>query len=817
MSTNRRNNGELLSPNLARYLGNRGDRHRPGRISQRKKASNTNDGHLQEKQTSRQQQPQLHNEKNRQQHVVPVAKDQKTEATKKKKKKIAKRNLVIMYPSRHLDNPDHNLPDDSLNMTQLLFSPGANNNEGVLHSIFSPPPPAQMKNVGTDMILSPIGYYGYDEDQGNDVSVFGDHTFMDEQEQEKRNVTVGISMDKENVPPPPSMQPPPERNAMVQILEKEDQPPPPLMQPQNHKTPAKTPSKATEDSSLDSLGEFYTPHPKTPGTKTLEDISYESLNSTHESKEHLLSSFAGKDCQESSSSSSERMVFVTPKQRERVENRAVRDDNGSCDDDDDDDDEFFSPLAQYAPTNDKVDEGSSMNLLKEARSLLASKPESGSLALSVVQDDSGEDEFFSPLAEHVSSACRSRPLPFEERFNQFNEVAHSDKSNRHLVDEEPVEEGSTYRLIDAAKSMLAAPRSVAKENAPVQHYATPEPAEDSVPVKHIGKEQGNNIIISAEKAEQGPDHNQLTPAPDTQTTQLTNDQSPSFSYSITPNSQESQSTPHLHSQSLSALPNDALTVNFVSKCECIPTLETILTVLNGSMRGKQLRQPRLMQFAQKRMTKLRSLKVDETTAEDPIQTDGGKRDQSSQGESQWQFFQREDDWKVKLPPRITAGRKGGKSIAWSEDVKDNAESSVASISIQSSLSFESIPQESKHDLTVNGSPSLLTPKIVQITDLPPPTSSPSIHLSSVAESSLDMNLSESFTLGDESAYWRMNVDDIPEEADAEVPIDTPSQVEMELREELENICVAYEEAKADVTRLTSELEESRRQKVCSDS
>ena len=801
MSPNRHSKGELLSPNLARYLGNGADRQRPGRILQRKALnSNSRHSHRQEDKTSSRQHKHR-GEKNQQQNVASVVKDQNTKSAKKKKK-IAKRNLIVMYPSRHLDS-DHIL-DDSLNMTQLLFSPGAN--DKVLHSMFSPPA-AQMKSVGTDaMVLSPIGY-GY-EAEGNDVSVFGDHTFVEEQ-CGRNNVMVEVEKEKENVPPP-SVVPPPqsERRSIVRMeKEKENQPPSPATQPQNPKTPAKKPSKVTDDSSIDSLGEFYTPCPKTPGIKTLsrsDDISYESLNSSRESKEHLLSSFGGEDGEENSR---DEMVFVTPKQRERVEKLAVEDDNGRCDDD-----EFFSPLAEYAPTNDEVDEGSTMNLLNEAMNLLASKPERQSYALSAVQDDSGEDEFFSPLAEHfTTSAYESRPFQFEERFDQCNGAMHSDHNNNHSVEEESVEEGSTYRLIVDAKSMLASPKSGgANETAPLQHYATSKPvAEESVPVKHIENEEGFNKRVSAEKlANQGSDHYQSTPTPDTQTVQLTNEQSPSFSYSITPNSQESQSTPHLHSQSLSALPNDALTVNFVSKCECITTIETILTVLNGSMRGKQLRQPRLMQFAQKRLTKLRSLKVDETE-KSPGDTFG----KSDEAESQWQFFQREDEWKVKLPPRITAGKRGGKSIAWSEDVKDNAESSVASLSMQSSLSFESIIQDSKHDLTVSGSPSLNTPKVVQITDLPPPTSSPSIHLGSVAESSLDMNLSESFTLGDESAYWKMNVDDIPEEAEAEVPIDKPSQVEMELREELEKICGAYEETKADVARLTTELEKANGQKV----
>jgi hypothetical protein len=255
---------------------------------------------------------------------------------------------------------------------------------------------------------------------------------------------------------------------------------------------------------------------------------------------------------------------------------------------------------------------------------------------------------------------------------------------------------------------------------------------------------------------------------------------------------------------LSALPAGALTVDFVRNCDSIETLKTILMVLNSSKRGKQLRQPRLVQFVHMRLSKL-GYSDDAASRQSTEENNDGF---NVQEESHWQHFQRESEWNVKLPPRIVGGRRGGKCIAWSEDVKDNK--SVASVSLQSSLSFESIIQD-KYDMSIindaTGSNSILnTPKVVQITDMPMPTSSPSIHLSySVAESSLDMNLSESFTLGDESAYWKMNVDNIPEEEedDAMVHNITLSHREVELSRELEEIREAYEDAKADVKRLTA--------------
>lgn len=807
-SSNQPSAHDLVSPNLARYLGGASKQRRPGRIIQQRssneqqRAFNVIHGHPAGSNTNLNR----HNHRTAtNEHQI----DQRKNAAMKKKP-IARRNLVIMYPSKQLaSSAEMNItPDESLNMTQLLFSPGATDGKGMVHSIFSPPAynTKMLRDVGTgvdDLEFSPIshtGSIGQCTDRSymrgasakNEVSLLGDHTFADhtcENELEfERDIAINIGPEKENIAP------------IKQA---------PAISRNTPKTPAKTPSKNVDDSSIDSLGEFYTPCPKTPGTKSAskfnrmeDEISYESLNTTRESKEYLLSSFGNEEPRENwekedrweqhgeEESSEEEMVFVTPKQGA---------DKRSSGSDSSEEDHFFSPLAHYPNDND---DGSSTNLMMEAKSLLAAVKTQQSL--SVIQDESGDDEFFSPLVHHVSSDRATEPMSYEESgFDQFSPIPAN--NNAREVEEEPVEEGSTYRLINDVKSILAASKPASKENTSVPNATASQPDH-----RDQSKEEATDSIVAGSQTEHlfaeksdSPFDFQLTPTPEAVQTQLiANEYSPSFSDTSSPKTQQSQRTPHLHSPSLSSLPPGALTVDFVKNCDSIETLKTILMVLNSSKRGKQLRQPRLVQFVHMRLSKL-------GYSDDAASRQSSNNDGNVQDESHWQHFQHDSEWNVKLPPRIVGGRRGGKSIAWSDDVKDKAEKSVTSVTLQSSLSFESIIQE-KYDVSIindaTGNTSILnTPKVVQITDMPMPTSSPSIHLSySVAESSLDMNLSESFTLGDESAYWKMNVDNIPEEEEdvALVPNMTLSQREVELSRELEEIREAYEEAKADVKRLT---------------
>jgi len=393
-------------------------------------------------------------------------------------------------------------------------------------------------------------------------------------------------------------------------------------------------------------------------------------------------------------------------------------------------------------------------------------------------------------------------------FDQSTPIPTGDKC---ISEDEPFEEGSTYRFINDAKSILAASKPET-QTASNFDSAGQVPSEQSANKEIVRRT--NNIIVnnSCDTEADKPFTDFIpTPTPKVEQSEVTAKQIPMFTdtSNCSPNNQNSLHLP----QSVSALPPGALTVDFVRNCECIATLNTILSVLNGSKRGKHLRQPRLVQFVQKRLAKLNPSK--DVTDDAPKSFENNKRNDTphEESESQWQHFHHDNEWNLKLPPRITTGsHRSGKRIVWREDVKDNADSSE-----QSSLSKESIFQEPKHDtpdnVIVSTIPVENTPKTVEVSSLTVPTSSPSIHLSSVAESSLDMNLSESFTLGDESAYWRTVEETIQEEIDpCEVPPPTESLVELELVRELDEIRQLYNEAKEDVSRLTDLLKQSEKQK-----
>ena len=195
----------MPSPNLARYLNNHAQSNRqiPGRIVQRQKEGSS-------------------------QQQCTINKQYAMSRSKKKKDKttISKKNLVIMYPSNHILNDVNeiaNQTDDSLNVTQLLFSPGAN--EGVLHSIFSPPTNdsgKMLKNISTDVVdfLSPDSYHARSkriysvkkEIRKKNNSVNDHHTRRKTSEhsisdrktnngRQYRRVTVRIEDEKENMVP----------------------------------------------------------------------------------------------------------------------------------------------------------------------------------------------------------------------------------------------------------------------------------------------------------------------------------------------------------------------------------------------------------------------------------------------------------------------------------------------------------------------------------------------------------------------------------------------------------------------------------------
>eukprot|EP00804_Cyclotella_cryptica_P017606 CCRYP_006748-RA/>CCRYP_006748-RA protein AED:0.01 eAED:0.01 QI:1446/1/1/1/1/1/3/582/840 len=545
------------------------------------------------------------------------------------------------------------------------------------------------------------------------------------------------------------------------------------------------------------------------------------------------------------------MVFVTPKQRESSSSSMRNQCNDNGDDDDDDDEEFFSPLAQYPPpsngcrsssyenaafdplsmtTNEKnnvssqdplLENGSSYYLINEVKNILATtkRDSSKDSSLPVIHDDESidyvvmeENEFFSPLVQHPppSSECGSFwTLPHESSFHDLSPIP-TQNNNATTLDECALfEDGSSYNLINDVKSILAPSIS-------------DEPRIPPLPVAHprgpsLECSDNCKTATDASREEERLSHPEIQP------------KSISMNYT-TPNSQPTHLTPRLHPVSVSTLPAGALTVDFVKECESAETLETILSVLSSTKRGKQLRQPSLVQLVKKRLEKVNSQKnsvggVKAIGSHEGIELNVDNVNVHQ--EPQWNHFQRGTEWKVTLPPRIAVGRKGIKNLMWSEEARDDADASVNSNSFQVS-SFGSSIQDTKDNTQVNGTnnndPVVMTPNAVQVVSLPTfPSSSPSIQLSSIAESSLDMNLSESFNLGDESAYWKQIAENanvgkelsMQQEIPGAATPNTQSGLEVELKHQLEELQKAYQQAKSDVKRLTALLGENEKKKEAS--
>jgi len=255
-----------------------------------------------------------------------------------------------------------------------------------------------------------------------------------------------------------------------------------------------------------------------------------------------------------------------------------------------------------------------------------------------------------------------------------------------------------------------------------------------------------------------------------------------------PQSPATQSTTfHLHSPSVSSLPPDALTVDFVKHCDDIDTLKAILSLLsseddnaqrNSGKRGKQLknRYPSLVRLVEKRLHKL-ELQNEELLVNEEYKQDEYKQEEAQQGDHQQQQSRMVANGKsiVQLEPRIKATESSGPTPNHSSTMmagvdKENVDPQEYQMNERPSaeliaretttrpmesitVSFaDSIIEEcdgateknegmnaaNKHSAAANGSSLSISPP-------------------SIMESSLDMNLSESlFTLDDEdeSFYWK---------------------------------------------------------------
>jgi len=333
------------------------------------------------------------------------------------------------------------------------------------------------------------------------------------------------------------------------------------------------------------------------------------------------------------------------------------------------------------------------------------------------EDD--EEEFFSPLVQHAVHTPSSK---------HHNE---SDSSNHSLLD---FKTGSNIMLVNSFEQLSVSQSVVPCTDIPIAAAAPAKAPIKRQPLsspKYSEVTQELQSLLTEAKGEPSP----FVSNPASITTPPPRSTPLSLKYPHTAGSTTPQSPSfHLHTPSMSRLPPDALTVDFVMHCDCIDTLKAILCLLsddnntshrnNAKSRGnKQSRYPSLVRLVDKRLQKMQT-----------------EMQQFAEGKEEEQ------------PTRIAlAGQKGvDKENVDPEPLLHQKERpSLEEIAHETYRPMESITvlHDSKEDSVDNNDGSANNAA----------AGSPAFTLGSatISHSSLDMNLSQSlFALDDESFFWK---------------------------------------------------------------
>ena len=236
---------------------------------------------------------------------------------------------------------------------------------------------------------------------------------------------------------------------------------------------------------------------------------------------------------------------------------------------------------------------------------------------------------------------------------------------------------------------------------------------------------------------------------------------PSSSPPCAPQSPATSTSFHLHSRSVSSLPRDALTVDFVRQCDDVETLGAILGLLSDNNgeggnqhnaaavgkglvprggSGKQCRYPSLVRLVERRLRRI----------EEEQEGVGLVHENGKAGEKRQPFEQRAGDKKHEAPRPDTPDGGSNKENMHPDElmpIHDNGRPPSRPMDSITLLSDFSEDASCTLELDVEGS--AITTTAVS----PSPTFAGT---TTVLESSLDMNLSESqsLLLDDESFFWK---------------------------------------------------------------
>jgi len=346
-----------------------------------------------------------------------------------------------------------------------------------------------------------------------------------------------------------------------------------------------------------------------------------------------------------------------------------------------------------------------------------------------------EEEFFSPLAQHTRQTTSS------STHDAANDSHHNYLLGSTLTldfDVEDLNNNSQLSVSQAEVPSTDIP-PVASSAAPTKQQS---PSSSSPRFKEM--KQGLQSLLKEAKDLKSPEkapivREQVLPYGTKAAA------TPSYQQATKSNPIVESPSFHLHSPSVSSLPHDALTVDFVKSCYCVETLQAILTVLtddnghthrnNGKrgkqlVGGKQLRYPSLVRLAEKRLQNMQKeqCKDRKDVAQAKVET---------------------SEQLVQVRPRVALSR--GKTLrppGTSQVDKENVDPSPERPS-EIPRPMESITvlhnSNDGDDEEINDAVNEISPLVEEGNSL------------SVTKSSLDMDLSVSM-LDDESLYWKQTLD-----------------------------------------------------------
>ena len=398
------------------------------------------------------------------------------------------------------------------------------------------------------------------------------------------------------------------------------------------------------------------------------------------------------------------------------------------------------------------------------------------------EDDDEEEEFFSPLVQHSAHSPKHHDVNNDSHHNFL--VGSTLTLDFNVADES----NTNYEQLSVTQAEV--PLSDVPPAATAVPTKKQSPSSSSSP-RFKEMKQGLQSLLKDAKDLSSPDKDlpaQEQPAAATPSISLRYPQAP-----YNPNVESSF---HLHSPSISSLPPDALTVDFVKSCGCIETLQAILSLLsddnnhmhrNNGKRGKQLRYPSLVRLVEKRLQKM--------------QKDLSKAHEEEEVEEEQAEVVKQAA--VQVRPRIAARgkvlRHPGAAVVDKENVDpvqqiDQAAGEIAAREVPKPMDSITVLHDSiNEDGEVEGSADQSISPLVNEASL-------------MSKSSLDMNLSESMTLDDESYYWKHGMNDEKEEnqvaqhhvveiAEKNLAVRQSPQQTSPRTTERNNILLSYEEVK----------------------